>query len=63
MMMAEPNIQKKGFISRLLTNPNTPKDYSQPHQYPARPKYESILGIQHDPSVYPVDSNTKVRVF
>lgn len=34
--------QKKGFISRLLSNPSTPKDF------PSRPKYESVLGIHND---------------
>lgn len=35
---------KKGFISRLLANPNTPSNY----QYPPKTKYESVLGINND---------------
>ncbi|KAG2237528.1 hypothetical protein INT48_005564 [Thamnidium elegans] len=33
---------KKGFISRLLANPNTPSNY------PSKTKYESVLGINND---------------
>lgn len=46
---------KKGFISRLLSNPNIAKDY------PSRPKYESVLGIHNkeDYATYgkPIDTN------
>jgi hypothetical protein len=42
---ASETSQKKGFISRLLANPNTQRDHPY---YPSRPKYESVLGIQND---------------
>ena len=38
------NSMKKGFMSRLLTSPNGPKEYNT--NGATRPKYESVLGIQ-----------------
>ncbi|KAG2197608.1 hypothetical protein INT47_006671 [Mucor saturninus] len=40
--------QKKGFISRLLANPTNNNNSRDHPYYPSRPKYESVLGIQHD---------------
>jgi hypothetical protein len=45
-MLYESNQQKKGFISRLLANPNTSKE---PYQHNStRSKYENVLGFQQD---------------
>lgn len=59
-IMYESNQQRKGFISRLLANPNAPKDYQQQQKYNAKSKYDPLDNTTRS-NTRQVDSGVKVK--